>query len=183
MKLGVFIGSFNPVHEGHINMVNYLLEKGIVDRILIVPTTDYWDKTNLVDLKHRINMLKFFQNENIIIDETHNTFPYTCDLMKELSKEYDDELYLIIGADNIINFDKWKNYEELLQYKIIVMNRNNLNIDEYITKYNTSNFIVLSDYPFIDVSSTEIRNNLDNRYLDKRVLEYIKKNNLYKKED
>lgn len=181
MKLGVFIGSFNPVHDGHIKMVNYLLDKGIVDRVLIVPTTDYWDKTNLVDLKDRINMLKFFESELVIIDEKHNTIPYTCDLMRELSKEYDDELYLIIGADNVINFDKWKNYEELLQYKIIVMNRNNLNIDEYITKYNTSNFIVLSDYPFINVSSTEIRNNLDNEHIDERVLKFILDNNLYKK--
>ena len=67
--------------------------------------------------------------------------------------------------------------------KIIVMNRNNIDINSYISKYNTPNFIVINDFDFIDVSSTEIRNNLDNEYLDKRVLEYIKNNNLYKKED
>ena len=183
MRLGVYIGSFNPVHNGHIKLVNYLLDNNQVDKVLIVPTIGYWDKTNLVDINKRIDMIKIFQNDNIIIDEKHNNIEYTYELMRELKKEYNDELYLIIGADNIISFDKWKNYEELLTYKIIVMNRNNIDINSYISKYNTPNFIVINDFDFIDVSSTEIRNNLDNEYLDKRVLEYIRKNNLYKKED
>lgn len=180
MKLGVYIGSFNPVHNGHIKLVNYLLDKTFVDKVLVVATTGYWDKTNLVDIEKRIDMLKFFESDRVLIDEKHNAIQYTYELLRELSKEYDDELYLIIGADNIINFDKWKNYEELLNYKIIVMNRNNIDIDSYIKKYNTPNFIVVSDFDFIDVSSTEIRKTIDNKYLDKRVLEYIRKNNLYK---
>ncbi len=183
MRLGVYIGSFNPVHKGHIKLVNYLLENNYIDKALIVPTSGYWDKTSLVDVEKRIDMLSIFENETIEIDRKHNSILYTYELMRELSKEYTDELYLIIGADNIINFDKWKNYEELLKYKIIVMNRNSIDIDSYITKYNTPNFIVINDFDFIDVSSTEIRNNLDNEYLDKRVLEYIKNNNLYEKED
>ena len=183
MRLGVYIGSFNPVHNGHIKLVDYLLDKRIVDKVLIVSTTGYWDKTNLVDIKNRIDMLKFFESDRITIDEKHNNIEYTYELMRELKKEYDDELYLIIGADNIINFDKWKNYEELLNYKIIIMNRNNIDIDSYIKKYNTPNFIVINDFPFLDISSTEIRSNLDNKYLDKRVLEYIKKNNLYEGRD
>ena len=180
MRLGVYIGSFNPVHNGHIKLVNYLLDNNYVDKVLIVATLGYWDKTNLVNIIDRINMLKYFESENIIIDNKHYNHRYTYELMRKLSKEYNDELYLIMGADNIINFDKWKNYEELLNYKIIVMNRNNIDIKSYIKKYNTSNFIVVNDYEFLDVSSTEIRNNLNNRYLDKRVLEYIRTNNLYK---
>jgi nicotinate-nucleotide adenylyltransferase len=181
MKLGVYIGSFNPVHNGHIKLVNFLLDNNYLDKVLIVATNGYWNKNDLVDINSRIEMLKFFQNENIIIDETHNDYPYTYELMNALSNEYkNDELYLIMGADNIINFDKWMNYEELLNYKIIVMNRNNIDINSYIKKYNTSNFIVVNDFDFIDVSSTKIRSDLNNPYLDKRVLKYIKKNNLYK---
>ncbi len=184
MKTGIYIGSFNPPHKGHIYVVNYLLDNKFVDKVIIVPTESYWDKQNLIDLKDRINMLKFYENELIKIDTHNNAYPYTYLLMRQLSQEYpDDTLYLVIGADNIINFDKWKNYEELLNYKIIVMNRNNIDIDSYIKKYNTPNFIVINDFPFLDISSTEIRNNLDNEYLDKRVLEYIRKNNLYEKED
>ncbi len=180
MKLGVYIGSFNPVHNGHIKLLNYLLDNNYIDKVLVVATGNYWDKNDLVDLKDRINMLKFFETDKIIIDDKHNNHEYTYELMRELSKDYNDELYLIIGADNVISFDKWMNYEELLNYKIIVMNRNNIDVNSYIAKYNTPNFIVINDFDFIPVSSTEIRNNLDNEYLDKRVLEYIRVNNLYK---
>lgn len=179
MKLGVYVGSFNPPHKGHIDVVNYLLENNILDDILIVPTLGYWDKTDLVDIRHRINMLKFFETESIHIDEVNNNFQYTYELMRALKNQYDEDLYLIIGADNIINFDKWRNYEELLNYKIIIMNRDNIDISKYLKKYNKSDFIVLSDYPNISISSTEIRSNLYCGQLDTKVLKYIEKNHLY----
>ena len=180
MKLGIYIGSFNPPHKGHIHIVHYLLDNKIVDKVLIVPTEPYWDKQNLAPLKDRINMLSFFKSENIIIDTENNNYPYTYLLMRTLKKKYPNiELYLIIGADNIINFDKWKNYEELLHYKIIIMNRGTIDINKYINKYPQGNFISLKDFPNINISSTEIRNNLNPKYLDKKVLKYIKKNKLY----
>ena len=180
MRLGVYIGSFNPVHNGHIKLVNYLLDNNYVDKVLIVTTNGYWDKTNLVDVNDRINMLKFFQNDNIIIDETHNDIEYTYELMRSLSNDYkNDDLYLIIGADNIINFNKWKNYEELLKYKIIIMNRDNIDIKSYTDTYKDSNFIIVSNFDYLDVSSTKIRNDLSNEYLDNKVFNYIKMHNLY----
>ena len=181
MRLGVYVGSFNPVHNGHIDIVNYLLKNNYVDKVLIVPTLNYWNKQDLIDIKHRINMLKFFENEVIIVDKTHNKYVYTTYLFKELEKEYTDTLYLIIGADNIINFDKWKDYKELLKYKIIVINRNNIDIDTYINKYNSNNFIIIKDYIPLDISSTDIRNGNDD-YLNPRVLKYIKENKLYGRE-
>ena len=182
MKLGIYIGSFNPPHKGHINVVNYLLRKQIIDKILIVPTKEYWNKQNLAPLQDRINMLKFFETEDIIIDAEHNEYEYTYELMRVLKEKHpDSELHLIIGADNIINFHKWKNYEELLQYKIIIMNRGNIDIDKYIINYPNANFIVLKDFKNLDISSTEIRNNLNDRYLNKKVLQYIKKNKLYRR--
>ena len=179
MRLGVYIGSFNPVHNGHINLVNYLLEENYVDRVLIVPTIGYWDKRNLVDINHRINMLKFFENDNILVDINHNNYEFTCELMDSLKEDIVDDLYLIMGADNIINFDKWKNYQDLLKYNIIIVNRDNINIDDYTKNYNTSNFIICRDYKPLNISSTFIRGNLDDKYLDKRVYNYIKENNLY----
>ena len=179
MKLGIYIGSFNPPHKGHIDVVNYLLINKYVDRVLIVPTLGYWNKQDLLDIKHRINMLKIFESDKIKIDEEHNNYKYTYQLMSALSNDYDDELYLIMGADNIIEFDKWKEYMELLKYKIIVMNRDDIDIDSYIKKYNSNNFIVVNGYKYIKVSSSEIRKNLNNKYLDNKVLRYIKENNLY----
>lgn len=180
MKLGIYIGSFNPPHIGHIHIVTYLLDNKIIDKVLIVPTESYWDKQNLAPLKDRINMLKFFETKDIIVDTKNNNYPYTYLLMRTLKKKYPNiELYLIIGADNIINFDKWKNYKELLQYKIIIMNRGNIDINSYTNKYPQGNFITLKDFPNVNISSTEIRNNLNPKYLDKKVLKYIKKNKLY----
>ena len=179
MKLGIYIGSFNPVHIGHIDVVNYLINNGYVDRVLIVPTTEYWHKNTLAPLEDRINMLKFFENEVIKIDTNHNNYKYTSLLMKKLKEEYKDTLHLILGADNIVSFDKWHNYEELLEYNILVMPRDNIDIYKYIEKLH-GNFIVVDDYKYIDISSTEIRKEEVNEYLDPKVLGYIKSKKLYK---
>ena len=180
MKIGIYIGSFNPPHKGHIYVVNYLLDNKVVDKILIIPTETYWDKQNLAPLKDRINMLKLYETENINIDTENNGLEYTYQLMRILKQKYPGkELFLIIGADNIINFDKWKNYEELLQYNIIIMNRNNIDIEKYTKKYPQGKFTIVKDFNQ-STSSTEIRNNLNSKYLDKKVLKYIKKHNLYK---
>ena len=101
-------------------------------------------------------------------------------LLNALSKKFKgDELYLIMAADNIVNFDKWKNYQEILNYKVIILNRDNIDIHNYIDKYNSSNFIVIQDFEYIDISSTKLRSNLDSNYLDNKVLKYIKDNKLY----
>ncbi len=181
MKLGIYPGSFNPPHLGHKKIIDYLLINRIVDKIIIIPTMNYWNKTNLSNIDDRINMLKFYESDLVIIDKENNHYQYTIDLMKKLGKEYkDDELFLIIGADNIIDFDKWKDYKKLLKYKIIIMNRNNINIKKYLYKYPNNNFIIIEDFHYIDISSSEIRNNLNNKYLDENILNYIKSNGLYK---
>lgn len=185
MKIGIFIGSFNPPHLGHLDIIKYLLNKKYVDKILIVPTKNYWNKTNLIDINKRIAMLKFYENDNIKVDTSNNNYQYTYQLMRKLKKEYShDELYLIIGADNIINFKKWKNYEELLTYNIIIMTRNNIDILKY-TSHLTGKFTVVNDYNFTDISSTKIRNNvfLNKKYLQKDIYQYIIENKLYNTAD
>ena len=180
MKLGIYIGSFNPPHKGHIYVVNYLLDNDVVDKVLIVPTANYWDKQNLPDISHRINMLKFYETDNIKVDSENNGYTYTYELMRKLSEIYPkDILYLVIGADNIISFDKWKNYKELLGYNIIIMNREGINIEKYTKNYPEGHFTILKDFKPIDISSTELRKTLDSEYLDDEVIQYVKKHNLY----
>ena len=180
MRLGIYIGSFNPPHKGHIHVVNYLINKRIVDKVLIVPTKNYWDKQDLVDISDRINMLNFYKNDNILVDSVNNNYSYTYELMRKLKKDYpSDELYLIIGADNIINFDKWKKYQELLEYNIIIMNRNGINIKDYTKKYPSGKFIIMDKFKEIKVSSTDIRNKDNTKYLDKEISDYIYKHHLY----
>ena len=181
MRIGVFVGSFNPVHNGHIHVVNYLVEHNIVDKVLIIPTLSYWDKNNLAPLEDRINMLKFFETDKIIIDESHMYKEYTYQVIESLEKDYpDNEFMLIIGADNIISFDKWMHYEDLLKRRVIVVNRGNIDISSYIEKYEMKeNFIVVKNFDYIDTSSTNIKENLNNSNLDPRVYNYILEHNLY----
>ena len=120
MKLGIYIGSFNPPHMGHINVANYLLDNSIVDKVIILPTPNYWNKTDLVDIDSRVDMLRFFETDNIIIDNINNKYQYTYQILRELKKVYkDDQLYLIIGSDNIEKFHLWKNVDEILKNKVI----------------------------------------------------------------
>ena len=183
MKIGVYVGSFNPPHKGHIKIVKHLLNKKIVDKILIIPTNNYWNKTNIIDLKHRLNMLNFFKTENIIINDTLNNLEYTYQILRELNKD-NNEYSLILGADNITTFNKWKNYQELLNYELLIINRDNINIKEQLNKLNKKDKYKIIDIKNIDISSTYIRNNINNEKLikniiDKQVLEYIKKEKLY----
>ena len=183
MKIGVYVGSFNPPHKGHIKIVNHLINNKYVDKILIIPTNNYWNKTNLIDLNHRLNMLKTFENNNIIINNTLNNLEYTYQIINELKKD-NNEYSLIIGSDNIIDFNKWKNHEELLKLEILIINRNNIDTKYYLDKLNKKDKYKIINIKNIDISSTYIRENINNKnklknIIDEQVLEYIKKENLY----
>ena len=119
MKIGVFVGSFDPVHNGHTDIMKYLLNKKIVDKVLVVATGNYWDKQNITNLNKRLDMLDFISSKNIIIDKKHNNLEYTYQVLNALKEgNPEDEFYLVIGADNANTLYKWKSYEELITYGI-----------------------------------------------------------------
>ena len=180
MKLGIYVGSFNPVHNGHLRVIHYLLDNNYVDKVLVLPTPNYWDKQDLVDINHRVNMFKIFETKKIIVDDIHNKYPYTYLVLRSIKKDYpNDLLYLIIGADNLVNLDKWKNIDEILENKVIVLNRYDIDMNKYLEKFNKSKFIIIPDYNYTDISSTEIRNG-NYKELNSKVKKYIDENNLYK---
>ena len=180
MRLGLYVGSFNPVHNGHIKVINYLIDNNLVDKVIVLPTPNYWDKQDIIDVKDRINMLKFFENENIIIDSIHNNYPYTYQVIDSLRKDYkDDDFYLVMGSDNLEKLHLWKNIDKILENKIIVLRRGDTPIDEYLKRFDRNKFIIVDDFEYLDVCSTDIRNGIYND-IDDRVIEYIKRNNLYK---
>ena len=180
MRIAVYPGSFNPVHKGHIRIARYLLQKEITDRVLIVPTGNYWDKQNLLPLKDRIAMLKIFEKDGIVVEEEANELPYTYQLMRELRKRYpDDKLQLVLGADNLPRFDEWKNYKELLKYPFLLVRRNGIDIRKEMAELNKSDYRILL-LKEMAVSSSYIREHLENyeevrRMLDVRVWRYLKK--------
>lgn len=187
MKLGIFVGSFNPVHKGHIEIVKYILKNKYVDKVLIVPTGNYWNKKDLIDIKLRIKMLEKYNLKNVIIEKELNNLNYTYELMRKLKEKYKNtDLSLIIGADNIVNFDKWKNYKELLNYELIIYKRDNIDIKYYLKKLNKKDkYIVIDNVSNINISSSKIKEILNSYYsldnmLDKKILKFIIDNKLYK---
>lgn len=187
MNIGVYLGSFNPVHKGHMKIVEETLKQQLVDKVLIVATGTYWDKNNLVDINHRINMLKIFENETIKIETELNLVKYAYDCFNLLQKRYiDDNLFLILGADNLVKFEDWFEYKKMLVYPFIIVKRDEYDADfinNRMNDFNKDNYYIL-DIPNINDSSTTIRNDIRNNvynsaYLDQRVYEYIVNNRLY----
>ena len=183
MRIGVYCGSFNPVHKGHIKIVRQVLKKDLADKVLVVPTGNYWDKQNLPPVEHRIRMLRYYENDRIIIDDVHNDIQYTYQLFRALKKEYpDDQLVLIIGRDNIPTFDRWKRYRELLKYDFIIIPREDIDAEdlkEMMAGYTKTNYSIL-EVRNINFSSSFIRENMDDyekvrHCVDKRVYNYMKK--------
>lgn len=189
MRLGVYVGSFDPVHKGHIGVAEYLLNNNIIDKILLIPTESYWDKNNLIDIEHRANMLKTYENEKISVSTKYSSFKSTYQILDELTTDFDDDLYLIIGADNIIKFHLWANVEEILKHKVVVLGRNGIDMEEHIKKFNKDeSFVLVNDFPQMDISSTKIREKIKNsdfdgidEYLNKEVVKYIVEKQLYSK--
>ena len=188
MKIGIYPGSFDPIHLGHIKIVNEILKSKIVDKVLIVPTGDYWNKNVIADIKDRINMIKLFSSDTILVEEKDNNVKATYDFLKLKENEYKgDELWLILGGDNLENLHKWISFMKLIEYPFIIIKRDGFD-ESYVEKrfngMNKRNYKIL-DIPNIDISSTYIRDNIDNisalnETVDSRVIEYIQRHNLYR---
>ncbi|MGL6114224.1 nicotinate (nicotinamide) nucleotide adenylyltransferase [Cetobacterium sp. SF1] len=187
MKIGIYGGSFNPIHEGHIFVVNYVINALKLDKVLIIPVgIPSHRENNLLDGEKRLEMCKLaFSNDNNIqvldIEINSKKENYTYDTLMELKNIYkNDELFEIIGEDSGENFFKWKNYQEILDNsKVVILRRKG-----YKNSLNHKNVIFLES-PYIEVSSTELRKKIKNNEdvsgeLPKSVLEYIKHNKLYK---
>jgi nicotinate-nucleotide adenylyltransferase len=190
MRLGIYVGSFNPVHKGHEFIANYVVDNNYVDKVLMIPTEGYWDKTELIELSHRLNMLKFCENENILVSDEYSSYEFTYEILMALSTKLEDvELYLIIGADNLIKFELWENFEEILKNKVLVLGRDNIDMEEQIKKFTEeqqTHFVLVKDFPKVDVSSTNVRKKLQScktgdlkNEIDENVLKYILENKLY----
>lgn len=191
MKIGIFGGSFNPPHNMHRDIALNLIEKGYLDKVIFVPTGDYYPKSELIEFKHRYQMLKLMvgSNPNIKVSdyEARGELTYTYQTLDYFQSIYpNDEIYFILGSDNLKSFNKWRNYEYILKkYKILVINRNSDDIKSVLSEYKDyQNNIISANIPLKEISSTEIRTQLKNNVdlenkLDKKVLNYIKQMNLY----
>ncbi|MFL2660191.1 MAG: nicotinate (nicotinamide) nucleotide adenylyltransferase [Alphaproteobacteria bacterium] len=130
-KIGVLGGSFNPAHNGHLEISCQTMEKLNLDEIwwIITSKNPFKDAKTYLSLDKRIKIAKEVIKDNKIkihsFEEKINS-PYTVDLINHLKQSYDDNFVWIMGSDNINDFKKWKSYETILNnIKIVICNRPN----------------------------------------------------------
>ena len=188
--VGVFGGSFDPIHLGHLLTTRLVYEKRNLDKVIFIPNNISPLKTDLTPTSslHRMNMLKlavesfpYFEVSDYEINKSGVS--YTYDTLLELKKSY-PKLELIIGYDNLLVFDKWHLPEKILELVTLVVMKRSTDI-EAETKNKFFDSAIIIDTPTIEISATEIRKRvkegLSIEYLvPKSVKEYISQNGLYK---
>ena len=185
MKVGLFGGSFDPVHLGHEEIIRAFLDSGIVDQLWVLPCK-YQRGKNLVNCEHRMNMLELVVGKingvKISGFELQEKKPlYTIDTLRKLRRLHDDEFLFIIGSDLLYTLQTWHMYEELLkEVKFIVHKRKDYPFKR-IQGLQVEYFL---ERGFKEISSTEvgekIKKGQDFQHLvSSKVADYIIKNNLY----
>lgn len=192
MKIGIFGGSFNPPHKMHESIASQLIEKKLIDKIIFVPTSNFYPKAGLISDEERLKMLELITKDNTkyyVSNYEFGRLTYTHQTLEYFKNQYPkDEIYFICGSDNLEQIDTWREYEKILKdYKLIVIPRNH-EMDKLLNKYEKykSNIIIATiDNNYL--SSTVVRKYLKNKdyeqvkeYINEKVLNYIIENNLYK---
>ena len=196
-NIAFYGGSFNPPTNIHLQRAKNVLKQLNIDKVYFVPVGNYYQKNELIDVKHRLNMLNIMcENQDkmyvsdITLNEKNNL--KAIDVFKMLKEKYsNDNAYFIMGSDNFIKITEWKNFEELVEnYKIIIVKRDNVDINKIILEnrileINKNNFFIInSEDTQNKVDSTEVRRKIKNsenidKYLNKKISEYIVQNGLY----
>lgn len=162
MKVGLFLGSFNPIHIGHIAIANYMAEFTDLEQVWLVvsPHNPLKEKKSFTDAKKRFASVKkaITGNSKIKISNVEFSLPqpsYTINTLYFLKDKYPNNKFaLIIGSDNLTRFHKWKEYKKILNnFKIYVYPRSGSDVRKLKNHRN----VKIVDAPLLDVSSTFIR--------------------------
>lgn len=196
MKIGLFGGTFDPIHIGHMILMENVINNLDLDKIYVLPNSNPPHK--LENKKTALNLRLKMVNETIKdnpkleindYDYRDNEIHYTFNTINYFKKSYpNDEFFFIMGEDSFIDIEKWKNYKEILNENLIIFKRySNKNFSliskiNQVRKYNKN--IYLIDNIALDISSTLIRNlvkeNKSIRYLvNDEVINIIKEEKLY----
>ncbi|OUV56970.1 MAG: nicotinate (nicotinamide) nucleotide adenylyltransferase [Flavobacteriales bacterium TMED113] len=190
MKIGLFFGTFDPVHLGHYKIVKNLIRSKNFNKIWVIPTPlSPFKKNNIItSFQHRKLMLNkaFSDLNNVLISDIELKLRqpnYTIETLIYLQKTYPNNKYsLIIGSDNFNKIHLWKDSKKIIKnYPIYIYPREGLSINDSVIKLNSK--IKLISMDTIPISSSDIRLNISSKkalnYLKPSVKEYILSNNLY----
>ena len=193
MKIGLFGGTFNPLHNGHIQIAKEAFNALRLDKVWLIPnkTPPNKKKAKLISSEHKYNICKLAADKYNFLEVCDfelksngvNWTYMTVEGLHELYPEH--EFYFIMGADTLLKFTRWNSAERICKVvKVIVLNRSGFEINkvkekiaELKEKYNAEIYLIESNT--VDVSSTEIRAGLKHEMLLPEIKDYIHKNNLY----
>lgn len=189
MKIGLFFGSFNPMHIGHKIIASYMVEFSNLDKLMFVvsPQNPLKQKNSLLDQHHRLQIIRAEEEDNpkLSVSDIEFNMPqpsYTIDTLVRLKEEHPVNDYsLIMGADNLQNFHKWKNYEQILEnYSIYVYPRPGIKIEG-----THKNIHIIDGVPQMEISSSFIRKSIkegkDISYLmPEKAWKYTEEMNFYR---
>ena len=191
-KIGLYFGTFNPIHIGHLTIANHLVEYSDIDVVwfVVTPHSPFKKKSTLLDNHHRFEMV-------YRATETYNTLKpsniefklpqpnYTINTLVHLEEQYPQHQFaLIMGEDNLKSLHKWKNYEVILEnHELYVYPR--ISEGEIETRFDNHPKIHRVAAPIMEISSTAIRNGIKEKknirpLLPYEVFQYLDEMNFYK---
>ena len=204
-RVGLYFGSFNPIHLGHLVIANHMVSRAGLDQVWIVvtPTSPFKLKDEMIAEEQRLQMVKLAVSENPFIYSSDVEFKlerpsYTANTLRHLRSQFTDvEFSVILGEDNFDNLHRWKDFEEIQSnHRLLVYPRRLSkmtkqskppleapNMDNSV-KVDSSRAVLFTEAPMIAISSTYIREAIldkqDVQYLlPDPVISYIGNNHLY----
>lgn len=193
MKIGLYFGTYNPIHVGHLIIANHMAEFADLDQVwmVVTPHNPLKKKATLLDDHQRLQMVFLATEDYLKIKPSDIEFKlpqpnYTVNTLVHLQEKYPThDFSLIMGEDNLKTLHKWKNYEVILDhYDIYVYPR--ISEEEENIEMKAHPKVHIIDAPIVEISSTFIRNSIKEGkniqpLLPPKVWEYIDHNNFYKK--
>ncbi|HWY38252.1 MAG TPA: nicotinate (nicotinamide) nucleotide adenylyltransferase [Bacteroidia bacterium] len=189
-KTGLFFGSFNPIHVGHMVLANYMLEFTRLDEVWFVvsPQNPLKEKQTLLAQNHRLAMVRLAVEDHPKLKASNIEFKlpqpsYTINTLAYLKEKYPKKDFsLIMGMDNLQTFDKWKNHEQILKNHVLfIYPRPGFNAGKFANHTN----VRITEAPVMEISSSFIRNAIkENKnvscFMPDKVSSYIMEMNFYK---
>lgn len=193
MKIGLYFGTFNPIHIGHLIIANHMAEYSGLDQVwmVVTPHNPLKKKSTLLEDHHRLHMVRLATDffEKIESSDVEFKLPqpnYTVHTLAYLKEKFPkNEFSLIMGEDNLSSLHKWKNYETILEHHKIYVYPRLISSETESTFHNHPNVFRI-DAPILELSSTFIRESIKKGknvipMLPHKVWEYIDHNLFYKK--
>ena len=176
MKIGIYGGSFNPIHFGHIGLAKWVIENTDLDELwlMVSPNNPLKDKNILADEQERLAAAQEAVKDipGVVVSDFEFALPrpnYTANTLRALAQAYPEhDFTLIIGEDNLEIFPKWREYTYLLEnFRILVYPRkgSKKSVEQMIKELGTTHIKevqLLANAPYFEISSTELRKNLHN---------------------